>query len=67
MPKTIAIAARKGGPGKTTIAVNLAAAAGDSTIVDIDPQNSAGIWGDRPTAQSILARNRRRMNLPSFR
>lgn len=47
MPKTIAIAARKGGPGKTTLAVNLAAAAGDSTIVDIDPQNSAGIWGDR--------------------
>lgn len=46
--KTIAIISQKGGAGKTTIAINLAAAAeasGLSTIIiDLDPQASAKIW-----------------------
>ena len=48
--KTLAILSRKGGTGKTTLAVNLsvaAARAGHSTIlVDLDPQASAAKWND---------------------
>ena len=48
--KTIAILSRKGGTGKTTLAVNLSVAAhkaGLSTLlVDIDPQASAMSWRD---------------------
>lgn len=46
--KTIAIAAQKGGAGKTTLAVHLAVEAnrsGEKTfIVDTDPQESASAW-----------------------
>ena len=48
--KTLAMLNRKGGPGKTTIGVNLAVAAersGLSTLlVDLDPQASAAKWKD---------------------
>ena len=48
--KTVAILSRKGGTGKTTLAVNLSVAAhkaGLSTLlVDIDPQASAMNWRD---------------------
>ena len=48
--KTLAILSRKGGTGKTTLAVNLSVAAeraGHSTIlVDLDPQASAAKWKD---------------------
>jgi chromosome partitioning protein len=48
--KTLAILSRKGGAGKTTIAVHLAVAAesrGIATAVfDLDPQASAAIWSD---------------------
>lgn len=48
--KTLAILSRKGGTGKTTLAVNLsvaAARAGHSTVlVDLDPQASAAKWND---------------------
>lgn len=48
--KTLAILSRKGGTGKTTLAVNLSVAAvraGHSTIlVDLDPQASAAKWND---------------------
>lgn len=48
--KTIAIISRKGGAGKTTIALHLAVAAeaqGIATAVfDLDPQASAAIWSD---------------------
>lgn len=44
---TVAILSRKGGVGKTTIAMNLAIAAGNATVIDTDPQASAADWGDR--------------------
>lgn len=48
--KTLAILSRKGGTGKTTLAVNLAVAAEraghKSAIVDLDPQASASEWLD---------------------
>lgn len=46
---TIAIASQKGGSGKTTLAVNLAAAAEaagqNALIIDTDPQATASQWG----------------------
>jgi|SRR5208337_3889603 len=48
--KTLAIVSRKGGAGKTTIALHLAVAAeafGIATAVfDLDPQASAALWAD---------------------
>lgn len=48
--KTLAILSRKGGTGKTTLAVNLSVAAekaGHSTVlIDLDPQASAAKWKD---------------------
>ena len=46
--QTIAIVSQKGGAGKTTLAVNLAAEAAKSSvslIVDTDPQATASRWG----------------------
>jgi chromosome partitioning protein len=46
--KKIALIAQKGGVGKTTVAVNLAVAAGPkAALFDLDPQESAVIWADR--------------------
>lgn len=48
--KTLAIVSRKGGAGKTTLALHLAVAAeahGIATAVfDLDPQASAALWAD---------------------
>jgi chromosome partitioning protein len=48
--KTLAIVSRKGGAGKTTIAVHLAVAAEShgiaTAIFDLDPQASAALWSD---------------------
>ena len=49
--KTLAIVSRKGGAGKTTIALHLAVAAEAMgltvAVFDLDPQASAALWGDR--------------------
>jgi chromosome partitioning protein len=51
--KTVALIAQKGGVGKTTLAVNLAVAAGPTTaLFDLDPQESAVIWSDRRQAET---------------
>jgi len=51
--KTIALIAQKGGVGKTTIAANLAVAAGVPTaLFDLDPQESAVIWSDRRQSEA---------------
>ena len=57
--RTIAIINRKGGCGKTTTAVSLAAALGDAgrrtLVVDLDPQGSASSWlGTGPTDRREL-------------
>jgi chromosome partitioning protein len=57
--RTIAIINRKGGCGKTTTAVGLAAALGESgrrtLLVDLDPQGSASSWlGSGPTDRRDL-------------
>jgi chromosome partitioning protein len=50
--KTVALIAQKGGVGKTTMAVNLAVAAGVKTVLfDLDQQESAVIWADRRKAE----------------
>jgi len=47
--QTLALVAQKGGSGKTTLAVHLAVAAGESgervALADTDPQRSATTWG----------------------
>jgi chromosome partitioning protein len=45
--KTVALIAQKGGVGKTTLAVNLAVAAGRTVLFDLDQQESAVVWADR--------------------
>jgi chromosome partitioning protein len=55
--KTVAIVARKGGTGKTTVAINLAVVAqaqGLSVVLaDMDPQRSAKDWSLRRTSDPI--------------
>lgn len=52
--RTIAVTNQKGGSGKTTTAVNLAAALGEAgrrvLLVDLDPQASASAWLGVPSA-----------------
>jgi chromosome partitioning protein len=57
--RTIAIISRKGGCGKTTTTVSLAAALGESgrrtLVLDLDPQGSASSWlGTGPTDRREL-------------
>ena len=54
--KTLAVLSRKGGTGKTSIAVHLAVAAelaGQTTLlIDMDPQASAIHWADKREAET---------------
>ena len=58
--KVICVASAKGGVGKTTVAVNLAALAADDNarplIIDLDPQRSAADWRTVRTAARTLPR-----------
>jgi len=52
----LALISQKGGPGKTTVAVNLAVAAAEqglaSVVIDLDPQANAANWKDRRTPEN---------------
>lgn len=51
--RVISVLSQKGGSGKTTAAVHLAAAYGDSVaLVDCDPQRSSEKWGGRRNSES---------------
>ena len=54
--KTVAILSQKGGAGKTTLTLHIAAAAeaaGPSTVViDLDPQASSASWKDSRQGES---------------
>ncbi len=55
---TILVASRKGGSGKTTLAVHMAALAdkpgAPALLIDADPQGSAKFWYDRREAKTPL-------------
>lgn len=66
--KTIAIVSRKGGAGKTTLAVHLAVAAEiigkETAIIDLDPQASAAGWGDSRAADTPAVVSAQAARLP---
>lgn len=68
--KTIAIISQKGGAGKTTLAVHLAAAAALSglttAIIDLDPQGTAASWGDRRRAGELEVISGQAARLPTL-
>jgi len=68
--KTFAILSRKGGTGKTTIAVHLAVAAeraGHTTVlIDLDPQASAVNWSDRRQAGTPVVISAHAARLPDL-
>ena len=55
---TILVTSRKGGSGKTTLAVHMAALAdrprSPALLIDADPQGSANFWYSRRSAETPL-------------
>ena len=68
--KILAIISQKGGAGKTTLAVHLAAAAAKgrhrTAIIDLDPQGTAASWGDRRQAQEPEVISGQAVRLPAL-
>ncbi len=66
--KTVAVISRKGGAGKTTLAIHLAVAASrsgkEAAIVDLDPQASAAGWGDSRTEKTPAVVSAQAARLP---
>ena len=68
--KTLAILSRKGGTGKTTIAVHLSVAAAQAgyttALVDLDPQASAVSWSDKREAETPVVISAHASRLPDL-
>lgn len=66
--KTVAIVSRKGGAGKTTLAIHLAVAAHldgkQAALIDLDPQASATGWGDSRSAEEPTVISAQAARLP---
>ena len=68
--KTLAVLSRKGGTGKTTLALHLSVAAvqaGLTTLlVDLDPQASAVSWSDRRESETPVVISAHAARLPDL-
>lgn len=68
--KTLAVLSRKGGTGKTTLALHLSVAAvqaGLTTLlVDLDPQASAVSWSDRRESETPVVISAQAARLPDL-
>jgi cellulose biosynthesis protein BcsQ len=66
--RAISFANQKGGVGKSTLCASLAVTAGDSLILDVDPQASVSQWfQSRPETLSLPECMRRRESRPQER
>ena len=68
--KTLAILSRKGGTGKTTLAVHLSVAAEEAglttALIDLDPQASAAKWSDKREGDSPVVISAHAARLPQI-
>jgi chromosome partitioning protein len=68
MIEALTLLSQKGGTGKTTIALHLAVAAEhdgkSSAVIDLDPQQSAALWGDSRTSDTPVVVSAQPARLP---